>query len=430
MLAEQISASLNALSLQRELLRRTALHAKSVQERVATAERMQSLSTLAGGVAHDLNNALGPLVALPDVMLAELDEIRMNPGCDDAELRADIAAIRSTAIRASQTIKDLLTLGRNGKMSREVIDLNPLVDRCLEGERVRLSGRRRSTISLQARLEPEPLLVAASEPHLMRAVSNLVQNAIDAMDGQGTVTVTVARALVGEPQPGYETIEPGEYATIIIEDDGPGIASGAMPRLFEPFFTTKRTGEHSGTGLGLAIVHGVVKEHEGFVDVATAPGRGTQFTLYFPIATAPRVSLRARSRAPRGTARILVVDDEPLQLHSARRILEHLGYEVATIASGQAAYERFVNASGPAESRTSPFDLVILDMMLGEEHDGLEILRRVRELFPGQRGLLMSGHAPAERGELAREQGFGWLAKPFGTDSLANAVRTVLRSGT
>jgi two-component system OmpR family response regulator len=140
--------------------------------------------------------------------------------------------------------------------------------------------------------------------------------------------------------------------------------------------------------------------------------------------------VRTRSNAPRGTARILVVDDEPLQLHSARRILEHLGYEVATIASGQAAYERFADASGPADGRKSPFDLVILDMMLGEEHDGLEILRRVRELFPGQRGLLMSGHAPAERGELAREQGFGWLAKPFGTDSLANAVRSVLRSET
>jgi DNA-binding LacI/PurR family transcriptional regulator/signal transduction histidine kinase/CheY-like chemotaxis protein len=426
MLAEQISAALNSLSQKREIVRRTALHAKSVQERVATAERMQSLSTLAGGVAHDLNNALGPLVALPDVMLAELDEIRKNPGCDDSELRADIGAIKSTAVRASQTIKDLLTLGRKGRMSREVLDLNPLVERCIEGERVRLSGQSRSTLLLRVKVSPEPLFVAASEPHIMRAVSNLIQNAIDAVEGRGRITVTLAAACIDVPQSGYEAIEPGEYAKIIVEDDGPGIPAAVLPRLFEPFFTTKRTGERSGTGLGLAIVHGVVKEHDGFLDVVTSPGHGTKFKLYFPIADATAASVPLRSRAPRGSAKILVVDDEPLQLHSARRILEHLGYEVSTIASGQAAYERFVDASAPDRDRPSPFDLVIFDMMLGEEHDGLEILRRVRELFPGQRGLLMSGHAPQERGELAKQQGFAWLPKPFGTETLASAVRTVL----
>jgi DNA-binding LacI/PurR family transcriptional regulator/signal transduction histidine kinase/ActR/RegA family two-component response regulator len=426
MLAEQISASLHSLSQKREIVRRTALHAKSVQERVATAERMKSLSTLAGGVAHDLNNALGPLVALPDVMLSELDEIRRNPGCDDAELRTDIAAIKTTAIRASQTIKDLLTLGRKGRMSRDVLDLNPLIGRCLEGERVRLSGRRRSEVTLSVEVSSEPLFVSASEPHLMRAISNLVQNGVDALVGPGRITVTAGRARLEAPQSGYEAIEPGDYAMVAVSDDGPGIRAEVLPRLFEPFFTTKRTGEQSGTGLGLAIVHSVVKEHEGFVDIVTSPGEGTKFILYFPIATTEALATKPRSHAPGGTARILVVDDEPLQLHSARRILEHLGYDVSTITSGQAAYEQFLDASVPGRVPASPFDLVIFDMMLGEKHDGLEFLRRVRELFPEQRGLLMSGHAPQERGELARQQGFAWLPKPFGTEALASAVRTVL----
>ncbi|HEX6276473.1 MAG TPA: ATP-binding protein, partial [Polyangiaceae bacterium] len=426
MLADQISASLNTLSLHEEIVRRTALHAKSVQERLATAERMQSLSTLAGGVAHDLNNALGPLVALPDVMLDELDELRASPGRDDGELRTDIEAIKRTAVRAAQTIKDLLTLGRKGRMQREVLDLNPLVERCLEGEHVRMSGRERTAVVLTAKPASEPLYVTASEPHVMRAISNLVQNAIEALGGRGRITVRLERARLAAPVTGYEAIEPGDYATIAVEDDGPGVPAEALPRLFEPFFTTKRAGERTGTGLGLAIVHGVVKEHEGFIDVTTRPGGGTKFTLYFPRATSAPLVNAARSLAPGGSARILVVDDEPLQLHSARRILEHLGYQVSTIASGQAAYERFADASSPSRASESPFDLVILDMMLGEEHDGLEILRRVRELFPGQRGLLMSGHAPAERGELARSQGFGWLPKPFGTESLARAVRNVL----
>jgi signal transduction histidine kinase/ActR/RegA family two-component response regulator len=426
MLADQISASLNTLSLHKEIVRRTALHAKSVQERAATAERMQSLSTLAGGVAHDLNNALGPLVALPDMMLAELDELRDDPRRDDSELRIDIRAIKTTAVRASQTIKDLLTLGRKGRMQREVLDLNPLVDRCLNGEHVRLSARQRSAVTLRAELAPIPLYVTASEPHVVRALSNLVQNAIDALEGSGTITVRLARSRLDEPLSGYEAIEPGDYATLVVEDDGPGIPPNALPRLFEPFFTTKRTGERTGTGLGLAIVHGVVKEHDGFVDVTTTPGGGTRFTLYLPLASEKPGETRERSLAPGGTAKILVVDDEPLQLHSARRVLEHLGYQVSTVASGQAAYEHFAGASRAGERSESPYDLVIFDMMLGEEHDGLEILHRVRELFPSQRGILMSGHAPEERGELARAQGFGWLPKPFGTESLASAVRSVL----
>jgi CheY-like chemotaxis protein len=170
----------------------------------------------------------------------------------------------------------------------------------------------------------------------------------------------------------------------------------------------------------------VVKEHEGFVDIVTAPGEGTKFMLYFPIASARATSARPRALASRGTARILVVDDEPLQLHSARRILEHLGYKVSTITSGQAAYEQFLDAPAPDGVPQSPFDLVIFDMMLGEKHDGLELLRRVREIFPAQRGLLMSGHAPPERGELARQQGLAWLPKPFGSETLASAVSSVL----
>jgi DNA-binding LacI/PurR family transcriptional regulator/signal transduction histidine kinase/ActR/RegA family two-component response regulator len=425
MLAEQISASLNTLALHREIVRRTALHAKTVQEKLAATARMQSLSTLAGGVAHDLNNALGPLVALPEAMLVELDEIRKSPGCDDSELRADIRAIQSTAVRASQTIKDLLTLGRAGRMSREVADLNPIVERCIEGERMRLLPRHRSTLALRVRLASEPLPVSASESHVARALSNIVQNAIDAMNGRGEVTVTLARRLVSEPLALYETIEPGEYATLVVQDDGPGIPQEVLPRLFEPFFSTKRTGEYSGSGLGLAIVHSVVKEHQGYLDVQAAEGRGTTFTFFFPVATAVPVPVRSRSQAPRGSARILVVDDEPLQLHTARRILEQLGYEVSTTSSGQNALERFGDARRSGVD-ASPFDLVILDMMLGEGQDGLEILRCVRELFPAQRGLLMSGYAPAERGDLATQQGFGWLSKPFSADSLGRAVRAVL----
>jgi CheY-like chemotaxis protein len=224
---------------------------------------------------------------------------------------------------------------------------------------------------------------------------------------------------------GYETIAAGDYAAVSVSDTGTGIAAEEIGRIFEPFYSTKRLHDGSGTGLGLAVVHGVVKEHEGYLNVESAAGRGTTFTLYFRRSDAapPRAQ---PSIAPRGSARILVVDDEALQLRAARRVLTHLGYEVTTLSRGRAAYELFVEAARAARLPQSPYDLVIMDVVLNEAEDGLQILERIQRLFPGQRALVTSGHAPPERGERAAERGFDWLAKPYTHDGLARAVHAAL----
>jgi CheY-like chemotaxis protein len=254
----------------------------------------------------------------------------------------------------------------------------------------------------------------------------LVLNALEASPGSSEVVVRVAERHLESPITGYEAVDPGHYAVITVADHGHGMAPEDLVRVFEPFFSKKRVGERSGSGLGLAIVHGVVKEHHGFVDVQSRLGVGTTFTLYLPLTHEPvQSSEQPRPAAPRGNASILMVDDDLIQLRTAQRILTHLGYQVTTLESGREALALLQRRAG--ESARS-FDLLILDVLLNEERDGLEILERARELFPGQKAILVSGHAPSERAERARDQGVQWLPKPFTLEALARAVSTVLGS--
>ncbi len=418
----EIAGALKSIRLREELVRTSMLHERSVQERLAATKRMEALSVLAGGVAHDLNNALGPLVALPDIILAQLQETRRT---DESlrDLRADVEAIKVASLRAAQTIKDLLALGRQGRVAKENVDLNRVIKSCWANGTLRSLEEGMSRVDLITDLSPTPLVIRASEPQLARAVDNLIRNAVEAIGGNGEVVVKSAKVDVPEARAGFETVPAGQYAALSVSDDGCGIEPHELAQVFEPFFSKKRAKETSGSGLGLAIVHGVVKEHEGFIDVASTPGVGTTISLYFPLVggLAPRERLLT---APRGDARVLIVDDEPIQLRTGRRVLVRLGYQVETMESGLHAYELFSRA---APSGQSPFDLVIMDMMLGEVLDGLQIIEQIQRLFPGQRAIVVSGHAPSERAELAVKKGLTWLVKPYGVETLAQTVEQVLR---
>jgi two-component system, cell cycle sensor histidine kinase and response regulator CckA len=418
--------------LHQEIVRTLTLHERSVQERLATAERMASLSVLAGGVAHDLNNALGPLVTLPDVILSELDELKSGTLTDDTELRLDVATIKSSALRAAQTIKDLMLLGRPGATTKQALDLNEIVSSATSPEALRFLAPRAASVRVQLDLSVEPLVVHGSEPHLLRAIGNLLRNGSEAIPSVGQISVRTERVALPAVLGAYELIPAGDYATITVSDSGGGIVNADLTRIFEPFFSRKRLADSSGSGLGLAIVHGVVKEHGGYIDVVSTPGQGTTFTLYFPRAAGPSASAREPSGAPQGSARILIIDDEPSQLQAARRVLRHLGYDVDTLGSGSEAVAHFASERERSDPSTEsglslpPYDLVIVDYALNEEQNGLETLERIRELFPAQRGIMVSGHGRAEH------EGSGstvtWLPKPYSAETLARVVKRALDS--
>jgi CheY-like chemotaxis protein len=264
--------------------------------------------------------------------------------------------------------------------------------------------------------------VLISKQHLARALTNLVLNAADAIVGAGTITVRARHLVIEDTIAGVEPVEPGDYVVIEVEDSGTGIAEEHLPRIFEPFFSAKQRPGSGGTGLGLAIVHRIVKDAQGILHVESNLGTGTRFDIYLPYQHDVDCPKSARPEPISGGSElILVVDDEVVQLRTARRILEQLGYKVTTVQSGREAVEL---------CRTLPavdaFDLVIVDMIMPGKLNGLATVDALREIRPEQRVLIASGYAPEQMDITATNRGLTWLAKPYSRARLAAIVRATL----
>jgi len=425
---DRLSVALGSVELHQQIVHNTKLHERKIQDqqRLANEERIRGLNVLAGGVAHDLNNALGPLVALPDVLLEELRELPATLSSPERDLRSDLECIKVGSLRASQIIKDLLTMSRQNRLIREPLELNECLRRFLT-ELSSGGSWHPLQLQLELDLEPEPLWLLGSETHLQRAVSNLLHNAIDATDGRGRLRVRTYRRTVLGDEARSESVREGGYAALEIADDGRGIAEADLSRVFEPFFSSKPMNARSGSGLGLAVVQGVVKSHGGFIRLRSAPRAGTSFTLFFPREAPPEQSTAlSQPASTRGRGRILIVDDDPIQLRTATRVLQHFGYAVDAESSGVRARARFSVAPALPGAR-SPYDLLILDMQLNEAEDGVQLYRRILEHFPQQRAILSSGHAAPESNRPSAPPGLGWLPKPYTAAALAEAVGSALK---
>jgi signal transduction histidine kinase/ActR/RegA family two-component response regulator len=419
-LREQIGSAIKTVQLHQEVLSRQREHAEAQEEKRVTNERLKSLGVIAGGVAHDLNNVLGPLLALPQAIQDELK--RTSPDRVSVDVLEDLETIQEAGQRAAYTIHDLLALGRVDEIPKTVLDLNELLD--AERRTFLDACRNAEQISVHVSPDCEPLVVRASRSHVLRAISNLVINAADAMEGAGRIDIRARGRRLCERLDSAEAIPPGEYAVIEVQDFGAGIPEQHLARIFEPFFSVKRSRGTPGTGLGLAIVRRVVEDSAGYVHVRSQIGRGTTFALYCPRQRdAAPAAARSVSTPSGGSERILVVDDEPLQLRVARRVLGKLGYSVTTSTSGDAALQLYLRTPD-----AELFDLVIVDMMMPGTLNGIATIEQMRKVRPRQKALVATGFAPERMELLASERGLAWLAKPYTLGSLSEAVRNVLNA--
>jgi signal transduction histidine kinase/CheY-like chemotaxis protein len=401
----------SAERLQAEMVerQRAERERESTREQLLHAQKLEAVGTLAGGVAHDLNNLLQMIMGNAELLGMELDNL------SDPELRGMNAQVLQATERSAALVRQLLLFSRRQPMNFQPVCLNEasrgmtrMLDRLI-GERIRVRT------DLAERLHP----VYGDPGSLEQVLMNLVLNARDAMPEGGTISLRTSAATFGPEDRSYPGLEPGDYVCLLVEDDGMGMDADTRDRIFEPFFTTKRAGE--GTGLGLSVVYGIVQKHKGWIKVYSEPGVGSTFRIYLP-AMPGADTLAADAATPidalRGQGQeILLIEDEGGVRAYTHTALESAGYCVQSSGNAEVAARICID-------RSEPFDLIISDVML-PGMTGPELLRRLRMEHPRQRALFVSGYTAGETGTV-EEQGDRLLSKPFALRDLLQAVHDLL----
>jgi signal transduction histidine kinase/CheY-like chemotaxis protein len=383
----------------------------SLEAQLRHSQKMDSVGQLAAGVAHDFNNMLTVIQGHAGMVLA-------RPGLLP-ELRDAAQAIFFAAERAANLTRQLLMFSRKGLMQPALVDLREIVANMTKMLK-RLIGE---TINLQFEPPAKLPLVKGDVGMLEQVLMNLAVNARDAMPNGGTLWIAISPVQIEQE---YAQTHPdaraGSFLCLSVKDTGFGMDTTTMSRIFEPFFTTKEIGK--GTGLGLATVYGIVRQHEGWIDVASEPGEGSTFTVYLPARSEPVPAGQTRhapeTQVKGGKETILVVEDEPLLRDMAQTILQDCGYKVVEARSGVQALELW-------KSHPDGIDLVLTDIVMPEGISGMELAKKLLPANPTLKIIFASGYSMEELDTDFIWQGNAlFLQKPYTAFTLAKAVRECL----
>ncbi len=381
---------------------------KRLEQQLLHANKMEAVGQLAGGVAHDFNNILTAIIGYGHILRMKVEK--------DELLKTHVMKILESSERATGLVRSLLAFSRKQIINPRPVDLNEIVKR-VEGLLSRLIGE---DVEFKIALAREDVTIMADSGQIEQVLMNLATNARDAMPGGGTLTLSTGRGeLAPEFVQDYDNGERTRYAIITITDTGEGFNDRIKERIFEPFFTTKEVGK--GTGLGLPIVYGIVKQHNGHINVSSEPGKGTTFRIYLPVSNAAceKPELMVFSEIKGGAETILLAEDSERVRKLEKTILEEFGYHVIEAADGNEAVRKFV------ENREL-IQLLLFDVVMPGKNgkEAYDAIKRERE---GIKVIFMSGYTAdiiTKKGVL--EGALNFLSKPCPPGELLKKVREVL----
>ena len=381
---------------------------QAIEERLLQSEKIESVGRLAGGIAHDFNNLLTAILGYTELLLS-------NKSADDQD-RPDLEEIQRAGQRAAALTQQLLAYSRKQLLSPKEVDINQTLV-SLQGMLTRLI---REDIALTYELSSEPAIVRIDPTQLEQVILNLVLNARDALPAGGQIGLRVARLKLADVDiPSDHAARAEAYVRLSVVDNGVGIAPEVWPHLFEPFFTTKDIGK--GTGLGLASVYGIVRQSNGFIGVESEPGKGTTFTMHFPLVSGRAAGADAAPApvsAAGGHETILLVEDEDSVRVIVSAVLRRHGYNVLEASTPQGAIKIF-------DQRSDEIDLLLTDVVM-PEMNGPSLAQRLIAARPSLKILFISGYADVASPLDDAGPNVGFLGKPFHASTLAAKVRDIL----
>ena len=384
---------------------------EKMQAQLIQAQKMESIGTLAGGVAHDFNNLLTTIQGYAQLAMMSLKE--SDPFYENFK------EIQQASVRAAKLTRQLLLFSRQQPMDLHSMTLNETVDNLMKMLK-RLIGE---DITVQTDLDPNLWTNMADPGNMEQVIMNLVVNARDAMPEGGKNTIKTENVDIDE---GYCEINnyarPGKFACLSVEDTGIGMDKEIIQHIFEPFFTTKGVGK--GTGIGLSVVHGIVKQHEGWINVYSEPGRGSAFKVYLPVSSveskgeAKEEVISIQDCHGKGERILLVEDDDGIR-EFAKRVLVESGYVGFEAANAEEALNIFGKEKGD-------FHLVFSDVVLPEK-SGLQLVEQLLCRKPELKVLLTSGYTDQKsQWPVICEKGYRFIQKPYGLTDLLRVVREVI----
>ncbi|MDY6790320.1 MAG: PAS domain S-box protein [Thermodesulfobacteriota bacterium] len=379
-----------------------------LEDQLQQAQRMESIGTLAGGIAHDFNNILFPIFGYLEMLLADIPQ--------DDRFHGYLVEVFNGAKRARDLIKQILAFSRQSDHERKPIEIQRIIKEALK----LLKSSLPSTIKIRRNIKSDCGLVMADPTQVHQVVMNLCTNAFHAMEGTGgKLSISLKEVWLETEDLKDPAMIPGEYVCLTVADNGPGMEQSIVNRIFDPYFTTKKEGK--GTGLGLAVVHGIVKSHNGHIDVNSKPGEGALFHVYLPSIKTEEVSQKEETDIPvqKGNERILLIDDQDMIVQMEMQMLERLGYHVTTRTSSTDALEAF---------RANPqvFDLVITDLTM-PNMTGDKLAGELIKIRPEIPIILCTGFSEMMSKEKAESIGIkGFLMKPVVMKDLSHVIRQAL----
>ena len=383
---------------------------KEMEKQFLRSQRLESVGMLAGGIAHDLNNVLAPIVMGVDLMRQKID---------DPDIRRLLDVLDTSAQHGAGLIRQVLAFSRGAEGERAVLQIQPAIRDVVK---LLIETLPRS-VAIETDLPTDVAPILSNSTQLGQILMNLCVNARDAMPEGGRLTIRASNVAVGEAlAKAHPGTRPGAYVLLTVSDTGSGMPPALVERIFDPFFTTKGAGK--GTGLGLSTVLGIVKNHGGFLQVQSEVGKGTEFRLFIPAGLeAPKAP--AGQAASRGMRRgngekVLVIDDEESIRMMAQKLLEAGGFRAAVAEGGAQGLEAF-------RAGRDDIKVVVTDMMM-PAMQGPEVIRRLREIDPDVRIVAMSG-VLADQSDMANaDRRIVLLQKPMTAKSFFDAIESLLRA--